>query len=205
MVNSGNDFDGKTVKLASPSAIDLSSHYWVPIAQYFPPNESAGQTETQPKFQGIFDGNKQTVKGLTIGGPGYANGTPDHNNTTPNEGNALFGTLGKNGVVINLDMSDVDIATYRRGAAIAGFNYGTIEYSKSSGSIRANGGGSDRGTGGIVGTNYGLVHYCYSTADVYNAYRRAGGIVGYNSVDHDAIGKIQYSWFAGYAHSASPG
>ncbi|MDR1573214.1 MAG: S-layer homology domain-containing protein [Clostridiales Family XIII bacterium] len=183
LVNGGNDLAGKTVTLAND--IDLRAHYWTPIGRYEVTTPSTDPYE----FKGAFDGANKAISGLTIANASGAN----------SERNALFGTIGVGGTVQNVKLTDVSVVSMRYGASVAGVNNGTVENCSSSGSISANGGGSDRGTGGIVGTNYGTVSDCHSTAEVYNAYRRAGGIVGYND------GIIEDCWFAGYASSASVG
>jgi hypothetical protein len=187
LVNDGNDLAKKTVTL--DGNIDLSARYWTPIGQH-----RTEENATQTPFAGTFDGKGYSLTGLTVGGDAYTASSGAYS-----EGNALFGETDKGGTVKNVNLTNVSVDTYRRGAAVAGYNYGTVENCASSGSISANGGGSDRGTGGIVGTNYGTVSNCHSTAEVYNAFRRAGGIVGYND------GSITNCWFAGYASSDSVG
>ena len=188
LVNAGNDFAGATITLAND--LDLSAHYWVPIG-WFPPQ---GSSNPERVFNGTFDGGGHYIDGMTIGGSNYNTGSGANN-----EGNALFGIVGVSGTVKNVGMLNVYVDGYRRSAAIAGANRGTIENCMSTGEIFADGGGSDRGSGGIVGTNYGTVKYCYSDAEITNAYRRAGGIVGYN--DTGAV--IDHCFFTGFATSNS--
>ena len=50
-----DNFDGKTVKLASNGSFNMSEHKWVPIAA----------------FAGTFDGQNATISGLCVTGDGY--------------------------------------------------------------------------------------------------------------------------------------
>ncbi|MDR3310699.1 MAG: hypothetical protein LBS90_05070, partial [Oscillospiraceae bacterium] len=113
-----------------------------------------GQDGYGGAFYGTFDGGGHTVANMIIGGDDYSSGSGSYS-----EGNGLFGT--NYGTIKNVAVKNIEITGYRRSAGIAGYNYGTVAFCSSStsatGRIYANGGGSDRGTGGIVGTNYGLV------------------------------------------------
>ena len=62
IVNSGMDFAGSTVILSS--SIDISGGEWTPIAA----GTRGGNTYTAESktFSGTFDGNNNTIKGLTI-------------------------------------------------------------------------------------------------------------------------------------------
>jgi hypothetical protein len=68
--------------------------------------------------------------------------------------------------------------------------------------VSANGCGGTRGSGGIVGHNEGTVEYCINAGSVYNAYRRAGGIVGYN---YGSSAKIDHCFNVGSVASAESG
>ena len=183
-----DNFAGKTVNLTTN--IDLAGDNWIPIGQNWTSDNSMDRSYS---FNGIFDGNGHYIDNMTIGGTDYTSGSGGFN-----EANGLFGT--NDGTIKDVGVRNISVNTYRRGAGIAGINYGTVTRTMSSGTINANGGGGDRGTGGIVGTNYGDVRYSYSSATVHNSYRRAGGIVGYNS---GAASVVDASYFVGYASSAS--
>ena len=194
LVNGGDDFNGKTVTLAAD--LNLSAHYWSPISQ----GRVTGGNLTYPAnpFRGVFDGSGHYIIGMTIGGSAYNSGTGEFN-----EANALFGI--NRGTVKNVGILAANVDGYRSSACIAGINYGTVENCMSTGDVKANGGGGTRGSGGIVGSNLGTVRYCYSSAYIYNAFRRAGGIVGYNVNDGTNVGTVEYCFFIGYAESASVG
>ncbi len=193
-VNDGRDgkgftAEGLTFYLTSDIALGGESKPWVPIGQaYCPENGVALGDSNTHTFHGNFDGVGHKITGLYIGGTEYAGGSGKRN-----EANALFGLNYGN---ISNTAVYVTINTYRCGAGIAGHNYGTITACYSEGTIDANGGGGTRGTGGIAGENTGTVESCISKAQVYNQYRRAGGIVGYN-----VAGTVSNCIFKGFASS----
>ena len=190
-VNGGEYFDGKTIKLGADiylnSDADPTANVWTPIAQYM-----TADGATQHPFMGTLDGQGHYIYNLYIN-----DGT---GNSSTNEANALIGYNA--GTVTNLGVTG-EINTYRRGAGIAGINTtdGTITKCYSYVSINANGGGGTRGTGGIAGTNEGSVSYCINRGSIYNAYRRAGGIAGFNT----STGNVDHCYNVGSAASASSG
>ena len=171
-VNAGNTGEGFTFYLTADIDLGGEASPWVPIGQL---DGSLGDLDVKAAFFGTFDGQGHSVTGLWIGGDDYATG-----NGRYNTGNGLFGQ--NFGLVENVFV-EAEIHTYRQGGAIAGLNFGTVSAFASAGSISANGGGGTRGTGGIVGSNYGTVENCWSRASVHNDYRRAGGIAGYNAAE----------------------
>lgn len=87
LVNQGNTFEGVTFTLTTD--IDLSAHYWVPIAE-----------ENTLSFCGVFDGGKHTIKGLRI-----------NNNSTDYRGvySALFGRIGGGCEIRDILLEEGDI------------------------------------------------------------------------------------------------
>jgi filamentous hemagglutinin family protein len=140
-----------------------------------------------PNFNGVFDGQGQTIANLTIA-PNSA--------TTNNIG--LFGAIGTSGIVRNLNLTNVNVSANpsvagpQSVAALAGGNAGTIidvsvvaTNSQPSGTIsglRSVG----MAAGGLVGQNSGLIQNSSSAATVSvgnansAAFNTAGGLVGTN-------------------------
>ncbi len=133
-------------------------------------------------FQGTFDGLGHVISGLTINKPGIGV-------------QSLFSVVGKNGVVQNLGMKNVNYLTNNTGG-ITFRNFGTIRNSFVEGGAIISG---DRFTnasnfmGGLVGNNLGLIENSYANVTVgmpdnNNSYAssktanyKIGGLVGLNS------------------------
>ena len=131
--------------------IDLTGKTWTPIDQY----GISG-------YQGVFDGQGHRITGLAI--------------TTDNPGGehaALFGGIGGNGEVKNLQLVDVDYDVKQGGASggIAYSNFGTITACWFKGDIA----GTNRGN--IVAHNYSTITACYYG---WNGYR---GVATNNGTD----------------------
>ena len=129
-------------------------------------------TNTAP-FSGVFDGQGFSVNLL--------------NTTTTPVYIGLFGYVGVNGQVRNINVTNANIATSATTTlptnifvgAVAGWNDGTISQSSSSGSVGTF--GHVLGTvGGLVGGNTGTINYSQSSASVANDIKPGGGLVGYN-------------------------
>jgi PKD repeat protein len=140
-------------------------------------------------FSGSFDGNNNTIKGLTISrGEDFV---------------GLFGVI-ENGYVSNVSLMSPDVSGEERVGAlvgenrggsvtnvnvisgsldgqrvggVAGMNRGTVSNTSVTGSINSNG---DR-VGGLAASNRGTVSWSYSTASVDGKDpNNAGGLVGHN-------------------------
>ena len=133
----------------------------------FGPNDAPTFT-TIPNFTGVFDGQGQTIANLTIA---------PNDSTTHNVG--LFGVIGPNGVVRNLNLTNVSVTAnpgdaFQTVGTLAGINQGTV-----SGVIAT--GGVDGGTvagvtmGGLVGSNSGTI---LLSAALGNIQAGDGSIVG---------------------------
>lgn len=125
---------------------------------------------------GSFEGNGHVITGLTVVNPG-------------GDGVGLFGAVGRDGVVTNLGLEDVEIEGGDSVGGIAGFNQGNVTRSYVEGGVS----GEDSYVGGIVGwNNGGLVTETYSTARV-NGRAQVGGVVGRNA----GGGTVSSSYAAG--------
>ena len=145
LVNNGNSFSGKTVKLSplvehvpdeAPATFPyytMSNHYWTPIG-----------TATNP-FRGTFDGNGISVNYLKINSSGATY-------------QGLFGYIGEGGVVKNTTVRYSTITAASQVGAIAGYNGGTMTNCVVIGSTIT--GNSYAGT--IVGQNAYSMTTCYA-------------------------------------------
>ena len=98
LVNKGNTFQGKTIKLGTD--IDLNNMKWTPIGMSSAP------------FKGTFDGNKHTISNLFIDGNSSDVG--------------LFGYT-TDGEIKNLTVEDALVSGYLNVGVVAGTPY-TSEY-----------------------------------------------------------------------------
>lgn len=142
--------------------IDLTGKTWTPIGD--------GSTSAN-SYQGTFDGQGHRITGLAI--------------TTDNpsgESAALFGGIGGNGEVKNLQLVDVDYDVKQGGASggIAMSNYGTITACSVTGTIAAASGS----VGGIAAVNYGTITACWFKGTLSGQDAMGGpsfgGIAAYN-------------------------
>ena len=124
--------------------IDLTGKTWTPIGSGL---------MSKYGYQGTFDGQGHRITGLAI--------------TTDNlygESAALFGGIGGNGEVKNLQLVDVDFNVKQSGTSsgIAWSNFGTITACSVTGTIAA-----ARGSvGGIAVVNYGTITACWFKGDI---------------------------------------
>lgn len=167
--------------------IDLTGKKWTPIGK---------GTTSESGYQGTFDGQGHRITGLAI--------------TTDNpqgESAALFGGIGGNGDVKNLQLVDVDYDVRQNGVAggIAMSNYGTITACSVTGDISATGGyvggiassnsgsiigcwfdgnlTSGLGNGGIAALNYSTITVCFYGGNAGQGATNQGGTVDVTKVD----------------------
>ena len=137
--------------------IDLTGKTWTPIGS---------GVMSKYGYQGTFDGQGHRITGLAI--------------TTDNpqgESAALFGGIGGNGEVKNLQLVDVDYDVRQNGVAggIAMSNYGTITACSVTGDISSTGGY----VGGIASSNIGSIIGCWFDGNLTSGIGN-GGIAGLN-------------------------
>lgn len=194
LVNGGNTFSGKTVKLGEDIVLndvsdadnwdentkDLNS--WAPIG-----NDNA-------YFSGIFDGKGHTVSGIYIQVDKYGEG--------------LFGSI-KNGTVQNLGVTKSYICGKARiGGIVAYCDGGTILKCYNEGTVRSTGAsmaGSE--VGGIAGSinslnNKAKVENCYNTGNVIGDHGCIGGIVG-SSINGSSVIKCYNTGTLNYGSNTS--
>lgn len=166
-------------------------------------------------FQGVFDGGGYTIEGLTIDRPLTI-------------GVGLFGSIGEDGEVRNVGLSDGSVEGQQLVGGLTGENYGRIQNTFVTAEVRADGanvGGlagrnANSGTiahsyvsgdvagwdnvGGLAGQNNGIIDRSYATGDVSGS-QFVGGLVGRNEMysasimDSYAAGNVQGSWEVGGA------
>ena len=131
-------------------------------------------------FKGIFDGSGHilTIKKATSG---------------------LFGTIDTGAEVKNLNVSGYITAAVGTGS-LTRINKGTVTNCGSSCEVNT----ALEVSGGIVGTNYGRVEYCYNTGYIEKTYDdggTVGGIVGINQAGNGTIsnlgGTVKYCYNTG--------
>ena len=123
------------------------------------------------EFSGMLDGHGKSIINLTVNAatPGWT---------------GLFGIIGLNGSVFNLNLSGAKIhgigwSNNAQGAvgSIAGYNFGTIHDVSATGSVT---GDSDY-TGGIVGWNVGVLFNAQSYTSTTGTGSYVGGVAALNS------------------------
>jgi filamentous hemagglutinin family protein len=112
-------------------------------------------------FSGTFNGQGNTISGLTIALPGSDNV-------------GLFGATGPSSLIENVGLTNSTITGSSNVGVLVALNGGTVESSYASGSLSGIG-----EVGGLVGQNNGTVDSSYATTAV-NGVDNFGGLVGYN-------------------------
>ena len=207
LVNSGNDFAGKTVVLTAD--IDLNNMPWAPIGNVTFNRDGDGSYVVHNAFKGTFDGQGHTISNLKI--------------DTEANGVGLFGAI-IGATIKNVNIKNVDIVADGTAAALVGYclsytNTSTIENCHVSGNIsivadwayvggvaaygHANISGCSviaEGTGtltsenrnavaGIIGWNYGAsVTDCHVKNLNLTGWANIGGIEGYVPGGHTISG-----------------
>lgn len=146
-VNAGNTFKGETIELAND--IDLGGEEWTPIGHY-----QGGS------FNGTFNGNGHTIKGLNIGNQSYGRGT---------------GFFGETFTAVIKDLTiegNINTNTDYVGG-IVGHGYATITNCNFIGSIRS----SAYQVGGIAGSGGFTITNCTVDGNISGA-SWVGGIIG---------------------------
>lgn len=164
-VNGGDDFAGKTVRLAAD--VNLAGGEWTPIGAAT--RKGSGVAAGSTPFRGTFDGAGHTVSGLSI-------------TTSPDADYAvgLFGAVD-GGTVADLRLEGVSVNV--PGSELAG---GAVGLLTGGGAVRAvsvaGSVSAHAGVGGVVGrmTLTGTIDNCVNSAAVtaVNGVGNVGGIVG---------------------------
>jgi len=158
----------------------------------------------QSPFGGTFDGEGYTISNLTIAStqPGFVNV-------------GLFGVIGKNATVSNLNIDDAIVAatsslfSLKSVGVLAGWNLGTIENVNVTGTVGLDGNGV---VGGLVGRNSGVIENANADVVVVASGNRVamGGLVGFNgrhgSIEtSQALGDVTFDERFAFASVAAGG
>lgn len=192
LVKSGNNFKDKYIKLAND----------IDFANFTSALKSIGESSSS-SFEGTFDGDSKTISNFTM-------------NQGEIDNVGLFGYLGANGTVKNLNLKDVNMTSYGRySGTIVGSAYGNVDNCSVSGTTvvyNYTGGGivgylegkvsnctfsGNMGgvgdTGGIVGTSKGNIEKCSTKGTVMmigylnSLYRGLGGVLGSSISPSNAV------------------
>jgi len=150
LVNSGNNFNGKTVTLDDD--IDLGDRQWTPIGIDF-----------GHPFAGTFDGDGYAITGLAVG----TSGSP-----APFDYGGLFGCTSNISLIKNLSVQGSVFSGGNSAGVLVGLGEGDIAGCGTSGSVSSN-----FTSGGIAGRAYGSVTDSHSSATVAGG-SDSGGLVG---------------------------
>ena len=161
LVNAGNTFEGKTIKLTADILLNDTEGWenwnestkglntWTPIG-----------SGSQP-FAGTLDGDGHSVSGIYINSEAECQG--------------LVGYLYNGGTLQNLGVK----ASYIKGGyyvgGVCGLNDGPVTNCYNTGSVTGS-----YYVGGVCGQNYGPVTNCYNTGNVTGTVDYVGGVCGRN-------------------------
>lgn len=208
LVNAGNDFAGKTVKLGAN--IDLADRSWVAIGgadtAFAGTFDGQGNTISNVSlsatngYAGLFGNNAGTVKNFTISG---VIGTE----TDSYAGFAAMGVVaGQNAGTISGVINETSVyvsnSTSTPAGGIAGLNKGTITQCGNKGSLTA-----AKQLGGIAGQNEGTITECYNSGTITGTSHQKdnlGGIAGQaggKSEDPIIENTISYCYNTGFINN----
>lgn len=154
LVNSGDDFSGKYVKLEADIKLNDTSNLqnWGDHPEisytFLPKNTFLSIGSKQKPFCGSFDGNGHTIYGIFV---------------LSNKDNiGLFGYLGSSAAISNLNIRDSYICGNDYVGSIAGFNSGSVIGCTSNATATGR-----NNIGGICGFNTGTISKCINSGKVY--------------------------------------
>ncbi len=161
LVNSGNNFAGKTINLTADIVLNANAQDYATWGTTPPANTWTAIGNNDNDLLGTFDGKGHTIAGIYI------------NNTVSYQG--LFGK--SRGIIKNVGIINSYIKGGYNTGGIVGYNaFGTIINCYNEGTII----GTGNSTGGIVGWSFnGTVTNCYNTGTV-SGDNMVGGVVGEN-------------------------
>jgi hypothetical protein len=197
LVNSDNDFNGKTIALGRNIMLNDTAN-WQNWKNNPPANEWIPIGGENAPFSGTFDGRGFVVSGIYIN-----NENKDHKGlfgevekgTIENLGvvasyikgeGCVGGIIGKNGGIISNSYSTADVAGVFVGV-LAGVNYGTIINSYSIGAAEG------LFAGGLAGNNYWGIRNSYSASKVTGDV--VGGLSGTHGFDTSCGGNETGSYY----------
>jgi uncharacterized protein (TIGR02145 family) len=167
LVNGGNSFSGKTIKLGSNIMLNDTANWknwternsknrniWTAIGTYTNENNNG-------PFSGTFDGDGYIVSGVYI--------------SNSNNYQGLFGYTGSGAIIKNVGVTASSITGRSFVGGLVGFNNnGIITDCTVTGQVN----GSSN-VGGLIGSNKGAITNCHNTGNVTGG-SSVGGLIGSN-------------------------
>ncbi len=147
LTNIKNDLNNKYVLMAD---IELTNTNWAPI----------GNSTNQ--FTGELEGNYYKISGL-------------NNGNSPNNYQGLFGFIGNEGKISNLNIEGIIQGTSDLGI-LTGWNEGVLENIKVKGKVISVGTAYHGSIGGVTGYNRGILKKCFSEVNVITNNEKASGL-----------------------------
>lgn len=179
-VNEGESYTGK--KFLLTTSINLSYLDWIPIGGFID-TTNVDDVKSKPMFNGTFDGGNHSVYNIVA--------EYDKKGAV-----GLFGALGENGIISNLNVGTGEIKGRLLVGGIVGVNYGTIINCSNSMKVTAESynGEAENGnySGGITGYNEttGKIIGCSNSGNITSTNGNsnwnggwAAGIAGYSKGD----------------------
>ena len=155
--------------------LDFSSFGTIPRAP-IAPNDFFNYDYGWVTYQGIFNGAGHTISNLNMALP---------------ENGGMFGIIGPEGSVRNLNVINSSITGGNYVGLFCGENQGQISYCNAQGSVSG-----DINVGGFVGLNAGVIYYCSSSGQVTGTmadeFTCVGGFVGQNYSGNDSDAYIYH-------------
>jgi uncharacterized protein (TIGR02145 family) len=199
LVNGGNNFSGKTIKLGANIMLNDTANWrtwsktkptniWTPVGSY-------KDEKNNIPFSGTFDGGGYVVSGLYV--------------SNSNNYQGLFGYANSGATIKNLGVAESYVNGMNAKGSISGLvgvgglvgiNGGTITNSYTKGNVA----GSSN-VGGLVGSNSGAITNSYATGDVKGS-KTVGSLVGSNSgtiTNSYATGNVTGGYVGGLVGSNS--
>ena len=180
LVNSGNTFKGKCIKLGND--IDLSSVSWKELTII--------GTSNYP-FEGVFDGCNHTITyNFNMNGYSYLGSNTKIGLFGYINSNAEITRLKVTGSIKNVRFDSSSSGNYIGG--IVGYSSGTVSHCSSNMEITYSNRSSAQYIGGICGYNIGNIISCLNSGNIsadYTSYgtNYIGGIVGYCTPNSSCI------------------
>jgi hypothetical protein len=199
LVNGGNNFEGKTVKLQTNIILNDTAN-WQNWANEPPANKWTPIGNWDSKFNGIFDGNGFAVSGVYIdesddlqGFFGFSQGIIKNLGVTASyiKGKDIVGGLSgtnERGIISNCYSTAWVTGEKSLVGGLVGTNNGSISNSYSLGKVT--GIAESKFIGGLAGRNLGLISNSYSAALVTGNSDYVGGLAGQSGDNQFRDGKL---------------
>jgi len=162
LVNGGNNFAGKTVKLGANIMLNDTAN-WKNWANNVPINKWTKIGTNIKQFNGTFDGKNFVISGVYI------------NSTSDDQGFGLFGYVDSKGTIKDLGVTASYIKAGTQVGGLVGYIKNILSNSYFIGTVAGK-----NTVGGLVGSNRGMISNSHSagtvTGDVF-----VGGFVGSNA------------------------